>query len=182
MPEPAQPAPSKIPGSFANLLASVAARLQDDGWDDSALADDISTITYEQALRAARRDRIPPPATRQLLDTDPDKPASLPISPCKDPCHTGPKKSKSASVTIRLTTEEHAQLQERASAAHLSVSAYLRSCIFEAESLRSQVKQALAQMQSASPQATSRTSAETAQNDWRKRFFPAWSRRRTIDS
>jgi hypothetical protein len=52
---------------------------------------------------------------------------------------------KSASLTVRLTAEENAQLHERAAAAGITASAYLRSCVFEAESLRAQVKQALEQ-------------------------------------
>jgi predicted HicB family RNase H-like nuclease len=62
---------------------------------------------------------------------------------CKEPSE---KKRKSASITLRVAAEEYEQLQERAAAAHLSVSAYIRSCIFEAESLRAQVKAALVQM------------------------------------
>lgn len=57
---------------------------------------------------------------------------------------------KSASVTVRLTTEENAQLHERAAAAGLTASAYLRSCLFEAESLRAQVKEALEQFRAGS--------------------------------
>jgi hypothetical protein len=53
---------------------------------------------------------------------------------------------KSASITIRMSHEECAQLRKRAADAGLTVSAYLRSCTFEAESLRAQVKDALAQL------------------------------------
>jgi hypothetical protein len=53
---------------------------------------------------------------------------------------------KSASITIRMSREECAQLRKRATDAGLTVSAYLRSCTFEAESLRAQVKDALAQL------------------------------------
>jgi len=55
---------------------------------------------------------------------------------------------KSASITIRLSKAESEQLRRRASEAGLTVSAYLRSCTFEAESLRAQVKDALSQMRS----------------------------------
>ena len=55
---------------------------------------------------------------------------------------------KSASITIRLSKAECAQLRKRAAEAGLTVSAYLRSCTFEAESLRAQVKDALAQLRS----------------------------------
>ena len=46
---------------------------------------------------------------------------------------------KSASITIRLSKAECAQLRRRAAEAGLTVSAYLRSCTFEAESLRAEV-------------------------------------------
>jgi len=55
---------------------------------------------------------------------------------------------KSASITIRLSKAESEQLRRRASEAGLTVSAYLRSCTLEAESLRAQVKDALSQMRS----------------------------------
>jgi hypothetical protein len=53
---------------------------------------------------------------------------------------------RSASVTIRLSRTECARLHQRAAEAGLTVSAYLRSCAVEAESLRAQVKQALAEL------------------------------------
>jgi hypothetical protein len=53
---------------------------------------------------------------------------------------------RSASVTIRLSRTECARLHQRAAEAGLTVSAYLRSCAVEAEALRAQVKQALAEM------------------------------------
>lgn len=56
---------------------------------------------------------------------------------------------KTASVTVRLSKPEYAQMHQRAAEAGMTVSAYLRSCTFEAESLRTQVKEALAQLRSA---------------------------------
>ena len=56
---------------------------------------------------------------------------------------------KSASITIRLSEVESVQLRQRAAEAGLTISAYLRSCTFEAESLRAQVKEALAELRSA---------------------------------
>jgi hypothetical protein len=57
---------------------------------------------------------------------------------------------RSASVTIRLSRAECARLHQRAAEAGLTVSAYLRSCAVEAESLRVQVKQALAELKAGS--------------------------------
>ena len=53
---------------------------------------------------------------------------------------------KSASITIRLSKTECAQLHRRAADAGLTVSAYLRSCTFEAESLRAMVKDTMAEL------------------------------------
>jgi predicted DNA binding CopG/RHH family protein len=53
---------------------------------------------------------------------------------------------RSASVTIRLSASECAQLKQRAAEAGLTLSAYVRSCTFEAEALRAQVKQAIKEL------------------------------------
>jgi hypothetical protein len=58
---------------------------------------------------------------------------------------------KCASVTIRLSQAEYAQLRTRAAEAGLTVSAYLRSCTFEAESLRAMVKDTLARLRTGAP-------------------------------
>jgi hypothetical protein len=55
---------------------------------------------------------------------------------------------KDASITIRMSKAECTQLHRRAAEAGLTVSAYLRSCTLEAESLRAMVKDALAQLRS----------------------------------
>lgn len=151
MPDLAQLAPPKPAGSFASLLASLAGKLNDDPWDDSALEDDVTTLTYEQALRAHGRSRPLQSATKALPEEAREADSVSRAPKPKTTRSTGEQKSKSASITIRVTAEEQTKLHERAAAAQLSVSAYLRSCIFEAESLRIQVKEALAQMQSASP-------------------------------
>ena len=56
------------------------------------------------------------------------------------------RKLKDASITIRMSKEECEQLHRRAGDAGLTVSAYLRSCTFEAESLRTMVKETMAQL------------------------------------
>jgi hypothetical protein len=55
---------------------------------------------------------------------------------------------KNASITIRMSAAECEQLRGRAAEAGMTVSAYLRSCIFEVEGLRAQVKAAVAQIRS----------------------------------
>jgi hypothetical protein len=56
-------------------------------------------------------------------------------------CDTLAENRKSASITIRLSKPECAQIHQRAASAGLTVLAYLRSCVLEAESLRAQVKE-----------------------------------------
>lgn len=53
---------------------------------------------------------------------------------------------KKSSITIRMSEEECEQLHQRAAEAGVTVSAYLRSCTFEAEALRSQVREVLSQL------------------------------------
>jgi hypothetical protein len=178
MPEPGQSVSQKAPGSFASLLASISGKLQADAWDDSALVDDVSTITYEQALRAHRRGRSAEPATKSLLDDSVLTPAVSEGRQSKPPLKTGEKEPKVASITIRVTAEEQAKLQERAAAAQLSVSAYLRSCIFEAEVLRNQVREAVSQIRSSSPPEVplSEELQRKHSRSWRARLLPLWHR------
>jgi len=81
---------------------------------------------------------------------------------------------KCASITIRLSKTECAQLRRRAAEAGLTVSAYLRSCTFEAESLRALVKDTLAQLRTANP-AEDRKPAPSAKSTrfaWIRRLWP----------
>ena len=179
MPDPAQLAPHKARNSFADLLASFTGKLQSDGWDDSALADDVTTISYEQALRSARRSRMPQEAAAPLI-SDESQIGEVLSTPVRKTRSHPEKKHKGASITIRVTAEEHAQLHERAAAAQVSVSAYLRSCIFEAEALRAEVKEALAQIQTGQP--VGNCSHKDAPGRWRLRVFPTWWRSRATES
>jgi len=95
---------------------------------------------------------------------------------------------KSASVTIRLSKPECAQLHQRATAAGLTVSAYLRSCVFEAESLRAQVVETLAQLRSATPAAAPKAATPALKSvapaaPSRSWLFPRWNWvRRTLNA
>jgi mobilization protein NikA len=181
MPEPAQVASQKTVASFAKLLTSFTGRLQSDPWDDSTLADDVAVLTYEQALRSTRRARLPEAGMSAMLQ------AALPSdrqsgASVHRPENSGSeKKCRTASITVRVTAEEQAQLHERATAAGLSVSAYLRSCIFEAEALRSQVKDALAQMQTVQP-VLKRSTPNGPRPGWRKLLLSTWLRSRTVEN
>lgn len=136
MPEPVPP--PRTPASFASLLASFtgSGKQPEDPWDLSALGDDVATISYEQALRAHRRVRTSDPLAVPIEIQNQHSPVSSPSQASSSVRTT--KSRKTASITIRITESEQAQLQERAVGAQLSISAYLRSCFFEAESLRTQ--------------------------------------------
>src|SRR5215472_288648 len=143
-PSPAGGPPSADP-SFAGLLATMAAPqgkasiLGETPWNDDGLADDVASITYEHALRAHARMR-------------PEVPEAGPTMRDNSPNAAGPAKPlKSASITIRLSEPECAQLRQRATEAGMTISAYLRSCTLEVESLRAQVKQTLAEIRRTAP-------------------------------
>ncbi len=53
---------------------------------------------------------------------------------------------RSTIVSVRLTEGEFACLRDRAEESGISVSAYMRSCVVDADQLRAQVKRALAEM------------------------------------
>jgi hypothetical protein len=139
---------SVSPSSFASFLASLAAPPQSAGpeWNDALLSDDVATLSHEQPLRTHGQDRPPasdrePAPGSESAQSRPDR--SVSASPDRS--------VKRASITIRLTEPEAAQLRRRAAEADLTVSAYLRSCVLEVESLRTQVKQTLAQLRESAP-------------------------------
>jgi len=141
-------AASAISPSFAGMLAALAAPVDElaPAWEDDGLQDDVATFSFS-ALRAetARTAQSAPlRAAHPAAGSADSEIARAEI--------TAPDRNlKYASITIRLSQAECAQLRERAAEAGLAVSGYLRSCIFEVESLRGQVKETLAQLRSASP-------------------------------
>lgn len=164
-----QAATASKESSFAGLMASFAARPQTDAeprWIDDGLEDDVAVLSYEGALKMpaekapASSEAAP---TRSVLgapkpprpERNPDwknseisaRPQKLTITEVDGPQRFGLEKNlKQASVTIRVSEAECAKLRARAAESGMTVSAYLRSCAFEVESLRAQVKAALAQM------------------------------------
>jgi hypothetical protein len=178
--------------SFASLLASLAVpKGPDAAFDDSNLAPDVASLSYESALRAHARYRVADPVPASASTDLPAVPRSLsefleilpqtacddlpehepfghnsfghdpsghdsfeddsPYRPSPQPRRDSPAQNqalRSASVTVRFSAEESARLRRRAAEAGLTLSAYLRSCTFEVESLRAQVKQTLAEMRS----------------------------------
>jgi hypothetical protein len=164
--------PSPNASSFAGLLAALAEPKSKrvPAWNDDELEDDVATLSYERALQAHARYRpvdegVPAPQTATLgsirsREVIPDqvgpsreavlseagqaRPAD--VSPNRAPSSSRDRGLKSASITIRLSQAECVQLRTRAAEAGLSISAYLRSCTFEAEALRAEVKETLAQL------------------------------------
>lgn len=141
-------------------------------WEDDDLADDIATLSYESALKAHARYRPTDQSLTQAADPaplrleDPDPAASSAAQPIANLESSATSEAsrlraaafernlKDASITIRMSKAESAQLHRRATEAGLTVSAYLRSCTFEAESLRAMVKETLAQMRSTATHAS----------------------------
>jgi hypothetical protein len=164
---------SALPG-FAELLASLAALKEPDEPSEDPLADDVATLSYERALQTQERRRNPatlsaPPAGSDQfgagsnggqchLDHPIKKRATkstasasgAPETATAAACH----ERKCASITVRMSQEEGRLLRERAAEAGITVSAYLRSCAFEVETLRAQVKQTVAELRAANSAAT----------------------------
>jgi len=162
MQEPAQSLPSPISSSFAGLLATLTAP-QSAGadaappWNDGDLGEDVATLSYEQALRTHARYR--PADTGEWAAQGAnsrsckEKTAGVPVRDesfvAKDSGGLHERSDgelRKASVTVRLSQAELERLRLRAVEAGLTISAYLRSCTFEAEALRAQVKNALAEL------------------------------------
>jgi hypothetical protein len=198
MQQTVESAPSLSPSSFANLLAALAApsNKTEPAWNDDGLEDDVTTLSYERALRTHARYRIGDPSDRSLTQpstarsVDSYKVESLPAAPSTvlaESCAASntvaalDRNLKSASITIRMSTAECEQLRKRAAEAGLTVSAYLRSCTFEAESLRALVKDTLAQLR---PEAQKRKQAASTRPRrswphhscfaWLLRLLPRW--------
>jgi hypothetical protein len=191
------------PANFAALLAALAAppKKPSPEWNDDALADDVATLSYERALRTHARYHSPDLSDRSLTqDRDPEfapsdkanPPADFrfakisgPLDSCASSDHEEPEVTsgpstaletnlKRASITIRLSETECAQLRKRAAEAGLTMSAYLRSCTFEAETLRALVKDTMAELQSARSNGNQAASAAVPRPrlGWLSRLLP----------
>lgn len=164
-----QPEPKVLsafsPDSFASLLAGFAAPVKKipPKSDLFGVDDDVVSLSYEQALRSqASFCPIPPPiesvrslarpmpgsSTHALAENSESGRDARAIY--RDARTPAPPATRSSSVTIRLSAPESERLHLRAAEAGLTVSAYLRSCAFEVESLRSEVKATLATLRSES--------------------------------
>jgi hypothetical protein len=168
-----------------------AATPRDSAWNEDGLEDDVATLSYERALRTHARYRTgdrsdrsltQPPAARPVdsyeVISDDAPVAALSTARTESWSANAPvtaldRNLKSASITIRMSTLECEQLRKRAAEAGLSVSAYLRSCTFEAESLRALVKETLAQLR---PEAQKNKQAASTRprRSWPLHSYFAW--------
>jgi hypothetical protein len=143
---------------FAELLASLAAAKPTElpAWNDEELSQDVATLSYDGALRAHARYKA----------ADEKQPDAAPSE----------HERKCASVTLRMSKAECEQLRVRAAEAGLTVSAYLRLCAFEADSLRAQVKGALAELRrTPTPEAITANNGESSRGSrrgWLRRMMP----------
>ena len=176
MPQVAEDSSSSPAPDFAGLLAALTApaRKAEPAWNDDELADDVATLSYERALRTHGRYKAADTgdmaltqvadseAIRKLTQRDSVLIAQSATKPMtRELGNDAERKSvadssaaverdrKCSSITIRMSKADCEQLKRRAADAGLSMSAYLRSCTFEAEALRAQVKEALAELRRA---------------------------------
>lgn len=175
MQQSGQVQPSPASRSFAGLLASLAAPRTEaadaiPAWNDRDLGEDVATLSYESALRTHARYRpvergdwvetkaADPPSSGTSRATREEKAGEGIATNASRAIPAGNDGDlRRASVTIRLSQAEMEQLRRRATEAGLTISAYLRSCTFEAEALRAQVKEALAELRRAGTEETEET-------------------------
>lgn len=170
--------PDPIAPAFASFLSALARPGQEKlpSWNDEELGDDVATLSYERALQASARYRPREWDDRSL--TEPVVSRGAPGKAAATAHFEAPRSDgasaqaelKTASITIRMSQAECEQLRRRASEAGLSVSAYLRSCTLEVESLRAQVKDALAQLRPA-PALQAPSDAAPSRRSWLRRLI-----------
>jgi hypothetical protein len=169
------------PPSFAGLLAALTQpeKKKPIEWSEDGLADDVTTLSYERALQTHSRYR-PANASDMAIPDDCDlrtgvarEASSMELgtnrpftAPRSEALQTAADQDlRRMSVTIRLSEAESVRLRNRAAEAGLTVSSYLRSCAFEAETLRAQVKAALAELKASAGQ-EKRNSQANLQPSW----------------
>lgn len=137
-------APQSQVRNFADLLAGLTLGAKKPPQRDlDRLEDDVATFSYEPALR--NRSALPPSPT-EVVVPKPDARTTAQEGSAAGP---GRPARRSASVTVRFSAPEAELLHAHAAEAGMTVSAYLRSCAFEVESLRAEVKSTMAQLRSA---------------------------------
>ena len=158
-------------GLLATLAAAKPTELPT--WNDEELSPDVATLSYGSGHTHARsiatddRDNGPAYAEAEPVRSNVMR-HSVALKRDRD--------RKCSSVTLRMSKAEGEQLRARAAEAGLTVSAYLRLCAFEAEALRAEVKEALAELRRApAPEAESARSVESSRGSrlgWLRRMMP----------
>jgi len=171
--------PNPTADTFASLLAALAGpgpKPEPELADE--LEEELASLSYESALKthglynpspdSVGMPPMPPAAPRvpQAAYAEPASPrVPAPVAPVRAAEPEPQAKLKTASITIRMSSEECAQLRHRAAEAGMSISAYLRSCTFEAETLRAQVKEVMAEMRAATAVAAAKVAALEAREN-----------------
>jgi hypothetical protein len=192
--------PSSSSTSFAGLLASLTSpgRDADPESNDDELADDVATLSYEEALRThvrykplaqvdgaasqpvgvktcracgARRDNVDAAIGGETHPHDPEWDEEPEMNSGLPSATNNRDGKKCASITIRMSKGECEQLKRRAGEAGLTISAYLRSCTFEAEALRAEVKKTLADLRKPAVQKPASMNRSAAAKETRSSWF-----------
>jgi hypothetical protein len=139
-------APSPNADDFATFLAKLSEQpgIHAAHEMDDALGEEMELLSYEHALRAPvpKPTKPVPPATPSATLATGETTISLVTT-----------EKRKIRTSICVTQSENALLHQRAAENGLSVSAYVRACVFEVEALRAQVKQMMAQVHTASASA-----------------------------
>jgi hypothetical protein len=173
------------PASFARMFSSLTAPDMSSGSTGSETVrgeaalnkeplSDADALTYEGVLRRgaqfSRVDGLSADQAGAQAGTErvrPKVPGTNHLSPADAQAEMDAGKRR-ASVTLRLSRAECVQLKQRAAEAGLTVSAYIRSCTFEAETLRAQVKHAVQQLRGEQRGELRRDLRSETRGDWRK--------------
>lgn len=126
---------------LAEQPASEATHEPDDVLEIGEPADEVAALSYEHALRA--------PVKKQVESVPLSAPDAAPATGKTTISLVATEKRK-IRTSICLAPWENALLRQRAEENSLSISAYVRACIFEVEALRAQVKQRMAQVHATS--------------------------------
>jgi hypothetical protein len=127
-----------------------------------AVAEPPQPATFQQALAA------------QLAKSQATIPAETAIPANREASSSAEEKNATVSLSVSMTSAEHARIQERAAQLGLTPDAYLRQCVWEVESLRTEVQKLLLARMQAGP----RKLAPVPKSSWLSRLKRYFFRRR----
>ena len=161
---------------------SPARQKSDETWDDSALADDVATISYEQALRSHRR--VPPAEARTAIADDPDAAACSSCHASHLPDHSGAKNARPPASPFASPKRKRPNCTSAPQPPNSASRPTFAPASLKRNRLRAQVKEALSQMQAHSRTAsgstlahpTSAPQASTRRQSGRSRFLDSLTR------